>query len=306
MHIAIFSYNRGWYLRNCLDSIQRHADHARVTVFDDNSSDPEVHRALADYASLVETGPAASRGTSAYLGGLYSNMQRAIDIAEPLVLFMQDDMQLVRDIGVEDEAHWQRYFEYHPDSQQIYTCFIKREQATSGRPLVEIDRATPAYIRSPASGRRAYFSAVGLFHAERMRLHGWTFELSEGENNEKARRAGLHLGMTPWPFMMWLPNAKSSKFRKRGALERFAEWWTGAGFYPYRALGYEQLEWLRSRPLDELPVAEHLLSPVGLNSAHDWLFEDATKAIKPLHRHLKKRKKKEIRERRKRESSERQ
>lgn len=298
MRVFVFSYNRGRYLRNCLASIARHMAGADVLVMDDDSDDPEVHNAVTEHQGLARLVSTRARAGDAYLGGLYGNMQHALELSrdQSVVLFLQDDMQIVRDLGPEDMAHWERYFSSHSNTFQLHACFVKRKQVKSGRRLVDIDRDVPVYWRTLESGRRSYFSAIGVFHVERMRALDWRFEPSEGENNRKVRESGLSMGMTPWPFMMWLPNAESAKFRRRGLLHRFAEWRAGVGFYPYRPLTGEKLEWLLQRPLEELPVAEELLEPQGLDPGREWLFADATKAVKPLHRHLKRRKKRRVRE----------
>lgn len=295
--VYVFSYNRGRYLRNCLASVARHVPMAQVTVMDDGSDDPEVHAVLEEYRDTVSAVSSES-ASNAYLGGLYGNMQQAIERTqkEPLVLFLQDDMQVLRDLTVADLNHWRRYFERHPDSFQLYCCFVKRKQAASGNRLVNIDTDVPAYFRTAESGRRSRFSAVGLFHAARMKAAGWIFEPSEGDNNRKVKDIGYYMGMTPWPFMMWLPNAESAKFRRRGLLHRLAERRARVDFYPYRPMNPERVEWLHNRPIEELPVAEELLEPIGMDTSREWLFADATKAIKPLHRHLKRRKKKRVRQ----------
>jgi glycosyltransferase involved in cell wall biosynthesis len=297
MEIFVFSYNRGRYLRNCLQALRRHAPDYPVTVMDDGSDDPEVHAALQEVSDWVDV--VHCRGDpTAYLGGLYGNMQRALGIAaekgQKLALFIQDDMQVVRDLEARDEAHWQRYFEAFPAAIELATNFLKPNRRANSLDL-EIDREVPVYFRDPQLSRRAHFAAVGLFNVERLAEQGWEFAASEGENERQARGLGQRLGLTPYPFMMWLPNAASSKFRRRGLLHRFAEWYRGAGFYPYTGLPQETVSWLWQRDVAELPIAKEILSPEGLDREALWLFEDATKSLKPIHRRLKKKKKRALR-----------
>lgn len=294
--VYVFSYNRGRYLRNCLASLVRHLPAgATVTVIDDGSTDPEVHSTLAEYSGACD---AVIAGTESrmYLGGLYGNMQYALEhsTGADIALFIQDDMQVVRDIDNNDLEHWSRFFECYPQSMELYCCFIKEKQTTSRKQNIQIDHDVPVYFRDARTSRRAYFSAVGLFHVGRMRQAEWVFEASEGENNRRGGEHGAHMGVTPWPFMMWLPNAESAKFRRRGLLHRYAEWHAGVGFYPYRAMSEDQIASLRKRPLESLPVAESLLEPIGMDTKQPWLFEDATKAIKPIHRILKRVKKRQV------------
>jgi len=293
VHIFLFSYNRGRYLRNCLISLHKHAPDYPVTVVDDGSSDPLVEETLDEFQDSISVLRAATRD-EAYLGGLYSNMQWALELAEEeLALFIQDDMQLVRDLEPRDEAHWQRFFETHPDAIELGTHFLKPSRRADSSSRFILDRQVPIYFRNPRYSRRAYFTAVGVFHTGRMKALDWRFAATEGENNQQAQALGARLGITPFPFMMWLPNAESSKFRRRGLLHRFAEWYRDCGFYPYASLRDEQIDWLWQRDPEKLPFATEILSPRGLNPDAPWLFEDATKSLRWIHRHLKKKKKRQ-------------
>lgn len=307
LRVFVFSYNRGRYLRNCLESLFRHAPDLPVTVIDDGSEDPAVAETLSACADRVEAVVRDSRD-GLYLGGLYRNMQYVVDARTDagLGLFIQDDMQLVRDLQAADRALWRRYFERYGEAIEMYGCFFKRKQVGTDPEavtrLVQIDETVPVYFRRSEAARRAHFSAVGVFHLERMRRLGWRFEPSEGENNRRNREEARPMGMTPYPFMMWLPNAESAKFRRKGLMHRFAEWKAGVGFYPYEPMPAATVDRLMEHDLRQLPVAEHLLQPRGMDTRRPWLFADATKAIKPLHRWMKRHKKRQVAEQRRRGS----
>ena len=42
--VAIFSYNRGEYLKNCVESVRRNIPDATIRVYDDCSDDPETRK----------------------------------------------------------------------------------------------------------------------------------------------------------------------------------------------------------------------------------------------------------------------
>ena len=42
LDVAIFSYNRGAYLKNCVDSLQRNMPWIGWTVYDDGSDEPDT------------------------------------------------------------------------------------------------------------------------------------------------------------------------------------------------------------------------------------------------------------------------
>ena len=63
--VAIMSYNRPDYLRNCVDSVHRHLPGARILVMDDASDDPvqqaELRRAAADRQRVAHSALAGHR-----------------------------------------------------------------------------------------------------------------------------------------------------------------------------------------------------------------------------------------------------
>ncbi|MEE4251326.1 MAG: glycosyltransferase, partial [Alcanivoracaceae bacterium] len=97
MLFCIFSFNRGQFLEICIASIEQYAPDARIAVFDDNSYDEytrDVLKKVAEKHTVIQPGHQSQRR----LGGLYGNMQSALDYAakENLVCYLQDDTQMVR------------------------------------------------------------------------------------------------------------------------------------------------------------------------------------------------------------------
>jgi glycosyltransferase involved in cell wall biosynthesis len=273
MEIYVFSYNRGKYLRNCLESLGRHAADMSVTVVDDGSRDPDTRSVLDEFSSQVRV-IVNEGGSGSSLGGLYRNMNWAISSArEHWVLFIQDDMQLVRDVTEEDFAHIDRFFRAYPDSIEFQTCFIKGTTKIFVGDGIELDRDVPAYLREPERSNRAWFSAVGVFHAGRMKERGIELRDSESSNQAHVAQFADRMGLSPYPFMMWLPFAESVKFRRKGLLQRYAEWRAGAGLYPFRAMSEEEVQRLFARDLSTLPIADKILEPIGRKrDDSEWMY----------------------------------
>lgn len=292
IRVFVFSYNRGRYLKNCLDSLKRNAQEYPVTVIDDGSEDPDVWDALHDRRDVIDVVVNDVSGNS-YLGGLYRNMQYAVDAYRDttMALFIQDDQQVLRPLTKRDEERWETFFFANPDAHEIITTFPKKDSIADTDGLI-VDGINDLYWRDPEKSNRAFFTATGVLNIEKMRQDGWRFLPTEGENNIQAKELGYKLAMSPYPLMMWLPNAKSSKFRKKGIPHKFAEWYRKAGFYPYEQIGQETLNWLEKRPIHEIPYAQDVLKPAGFPKGQQWLFEDATKSVGWIHRRLKKKKKK--------------
>jgi hypothetical protein len=264
-----------------------------VTVIDDGSADPEVKNVQNEFYNYITFVQSERRHKDQYLGGLYANMQYAIDelSEDKWALFIQDDQQLVRNIDQDDVEHWERFFDAYPEALELNTSFLKANRR-AGSLHFEIDYEVPVYFRDSNVSRRTHFAATGLFHKQRMRAVGWNFEATEGWNEEKARRLGHKMGFSPYPIMMWLPNAESAKFQQKGMMHRFAEWYRKVGFYPYYDMTDEEVVWLRKRDVSKLPLAQEILRPKGMKPDQMWLFEDATKSIRFIHRRLKRKKKK--------------
>jgi glycosyltransferase involved in cell wall biosynthesis len=273
LEVFVFSYNRGKYLRNCLQSLQRHAPACPVTVVDDGSGDRETRAVLDEYRQsariVVNDGSAASS-----LGGLYGNMNWALSVATAeWALFIQDDMQLVRDIASADFDHIDRFFRAYPEAIEFQPCFAKGSTRAVVGDGLAVDENVPVYLRDTTKSNRAYFSAVGIFHVERVRERGITLLDSEAKNETFIAEVAAPIGLSPYPFMMWLPFAESVKFRRKGLLQRYAEWRAKAGLYPFRALTEEEVQQLFRRDLAELPYAEKLLSLESERSDNEtWMY----------------------------------
>ncbi len=109
LEMAIFSYNRGKYLKNCVDSVLENLPDATISIYDDNSDDSET----LDYLKLLGDKVKSSRAenTSRH-GNLYKNMQIALDNStKRFLVLLQDDTQIVRPVSSFDLANIRKIFE---------------------------------------------------------------------------------------------------------------------------------------------------------------------------------------------------
>ena len=127
IEVAIFSYNRHFYLKNALHSVQRNVSDVRVRIYDDGSDQSEMKKFLAENSDLVG---ARLKGLDSKHGGLYTNMQSALDEAqEDYLLLMQDDTQIVRKMEREDLEAINRAFEVFPTAAFLSVMFLKGEKS---------------------------------------------------------------------------------------------------------------------------------------------------------------------------------
>ncbi|NNE62520.1 MAG: glycosyltransferase, partial [Gammaproteobacteria bacterium] len=149
MIFCIFSFNRGTFLRNCIQSIENCAGQSKIIVFDDNSDDPETVEVLQDIKArhtLVQPGHSSQH----HLGGLYGNMQSALEYCrdEDLVCYLQDDTQLVRPLTAHTITAINGAFDRLPRLGFLHPCFVKGINRSRGATYL-YDNDSRLYYRAP-------------------------------------------------------------------------------------------------------------------------------------------------------------
>lgn len=291
LHIYVFSYNRGSFLRNCLDSLQECAPEYQVTVIDDGSKDNETIEVLNDWKDqheiiVVNNAAAGDQKT----GGLHNNMNYAFNHARKnrikYILFMQDDVQLVRRIQNTDLQRAINFFRSNQNSFELSTTFLKEKYQTWDKSRMTIDTSVQAYMREYVRKKSGMpgcvgFSDVGLFEVDRFfKLFG-DLESSEVANEMKARERGISLGFDVFPFMHWLPYPISHRGKKRTLYHRLVEIIAGAGFHPIQYMSKEEENKFLNRPQDVLPVAERFLISPTCPYARIWATEGGLDSLPP-------------------------
>lgn len=261
MIVCIFSFNRGRFLAHCVDSVLRCAPGARVCVVDDGSDDPQTVAtldALAARHEVLRPGLAA-QGKH---GGLYANMQRALEhfADAPLLLFLQDDMQLVRPLRTDEPRRWQAWFRDNPRAGFLQPCFIKGSARREEEASLRFDAAAGVYRRA-ALGRSVgcHYSDVSLCEPARLLRASWRFADSEPANERKAAALFEPLGQLFAPFAMWLPEVPAWRGKRKTLALRLAEQRRGCGFHPFDIMSGEEATALAARDPAVLPVAEDYL-----------------------------------------------
>jgi hypothetical protein len=209
-------------------------------------------------------------------GGLYNNMRFAFSDAKEkgfrYVLFLQDDMQLVRPIVEDDIVLAKKFFAANKNSAELHTCFMKQYFSERDEKLTEIDDSGTAYLRPSDYPGFSGFSAVGLFDVSR--FFGLFGNLKQGEyfNNEFAQVNNIQMGISTKPFMMWLPYPISHRGKKRNIPLQMIELIGGCGFHPYKIMSDEEVTSLVNRDIKNRPYAEKWLTVNGLENIRHWSF----------------------------------
>jgi hypothetical protein len=275
--IYLFSYNRGIYLENCLNSLSTCADGIDVTVIDDNSDETYTCEVLENYRSKFRLlKPERSDSKKAKLGGLYSNMHKALDDGftrgKKYAIFIQDDMQFVRNVEENDLSIIEEYFNKNTDSAQLQCCFFKKLESEVDRKFIQTDDGLPVYLRDLDHPICSSYSDVGVFFIERFYSLFEKLETTEKATDSLGREKGIRLGQMVNPFMMWLPYPKSYRHGGRTFRNFMIETIAECDFYPYYYMTNEEIHNLKSRPKLKLPLAEDWLQSAQLKNTNYWSF----------------------------------
>jgi hypothetical protein len=280
--VFAFHYNRGPSLQNLVDSVERHVE-APLIVMDDRSDDPGSLDTLARIARRHEVIVADCDSDNEWrTGGLHANMSRAMAIAADrkvdIALFLQDDMQVVRDIRDDDITLARAGFERENASCVIQTCFLKSSfgvRADDGAmrevmPGLYERSMTPQAVRAH---KTSTFSDTGFFSVPLFESQIGNFLTGEQANQRLLEAQGVRIGFFAAPFMHWCPMPISYRSRSRSWRNRIADRIAGAGTHPIQSLeGSELIEFLE-RDYSILPYAEDFLTAPTLPPCNYWSLE---------------------------------
>lgn len=271
LEVYLFSFNRGRFLRNCVDSVHRNLPGHPLTVVDDHSNEPETRRVLQEVeaAGIPILQPPETGGKGRY-GGLYANMQRAYESAPEgsWILFIQDDTQMVRPVEADDLEYIRSYFESFPKAAFLGPQFLRGERRRGISESLRADPGFPVYFyhfperwkdRSVAMA----YTDIFIGHSDRMRRAGWSFGAGESACAVRARQLFGKMGLMAHPINMYLPCVPTYHGKKKTRAMERAEQILGREPRPFRDLDPQQVARMKARPLSDLPYAESFLECLG-------------------------------------------
>lgn len=289
LRFCVFSFNRAQFLVNCIESIERCAPNHDVQIFDDNSTDEKTRAVLAEYSQRYKIIQPDAQELQSKFGGLYGNMQRAIELLpeDTLACFIQDDMQCVRPLDEQDYVDIQQFFETNKEAAFLHPAFMRGSRMykyTDGTPY---DANSMSYSRV-FSGQSAgvHFSAIVIVHLQRLRQNNWSFMPREKLNDQQARTKFGHMGFMANPFCHWLPAAPVYRGKQKTAAIRLGEKLRCCDFYPYHIFTEAENQAFRQRQKDQLPIAEDFLRLQKEGPKKPWVYSpiEQAKFLKTLNR----------------------
>ncbi|MGF1644545.1 MAG: hypothetical protein ACFCUJ_12925 [Thiotrichales bacterium] len=277
LHFWVFSYNRGRFLRNCVSSIHYCAPHSRISIFDDNSDDPETLEVLAQLSQLCDIAypPVSSSAARHKHGRLYVNMQSAYELmsSEETYCFLQDDMQLVRPIDKRELEDIVGHYAKNANAGFIHPAFLKR----AGRKLdthgVRFNPDLGGYTSDNTSRSvGVYYADVHIANVHRLREASWQFLNHEHSNEAAARKIFSRMLYLKNPFCAWLPNVPAYRGKRQTYALRFAMRQSRVGFFPIRFLNHAENLSFTNRNASDLPQAERYLSLSDTGIEIAWTY----------------------------------
>jgi len=283
LSIYIFSYNRVKFLANAIESCLNYSLPFDLTIIDDNSSDPETKnllRNLPDKVALIQ--PLQEKNMRH--GGLYNNMQMALESSKSdWVLFIQDDMQLVRPLEEDDYQYIEGFFQQFPKRAFLNPVFLKGQRHKRNQRITYLNNDFPCYFRN-SSGKKHQtgFSYTDVFLAHRTRLldKHWVFSLSENENSLQAKEKFGLMGFMASPFVMYLPQVPVYRGKYKTLAVKLAEKWSGSDPKSFIEKNKNFWNQFKSRDLNNLPTAENYLEcidkeikkPYQYSTVNNYIF----------------------------------
>ncbi|MGF1546558.1 MAG: hypothetical protein ACFCUG_04485 [Thiotrichales bacterium] len=277
LHFWIFSYNRGRFLQNCVSSIRHCAPQSTISIFDDNSDEPEtldVLTQLARYHDIVLPPTAKSTARPKH-GRLYINMQSAYEFmsTNEIYCFLQDDMQLVRPIESSELQAIASHYAKNSNAGFIHPAFLKRSGRKPDKFGMHFNPDQGGYINDNSKKSVGiYYADVHIANIQRLRNSSWYFHDHERSNEAAAQRMFSPMLYLKNPFCAWLPNVPTYREKRQTYALQIAMRQSHVGFYPIRILNKGETLSFRNRSPSELPRAERYLSLTDEKKPINWLY----------------------------------
>jgi len=286
MYIYVFSYNRGVLLDNCMKSILKCANDFTVTIVDDQSNDEATINILNKYRDIgIRVVQPDDNNTKNYrVGGLHYNMNKVLNEAYKngikYVLFIQDDMQMIRPIKEKDINNIVNIFKNNDNTVQIMISFMKYKNNIRKISGYKKDVTKLSYKKSLNYEGYNSFTDTGVYDVRKtLKLLGH-INRTERKNNELAKERGIQACVYAYPLTMWLPMPITYRSGRRSVVLKIIEKIGGAGFYPWEIMPEKQVNKLFNRNLDKYPIAEDYLVAKGLKNVLYYEYNGGVRLLK--------------------------
>ena len=264
LDVAIFSYNRGAYLKNCVDSLQRNMPGIGWTVYDDGSDEPDT---VAYLQSLGEHVLHMKSTDADRHGGYYYNMQAALDATQAdYLLMLQDDLQVVRPFAQEDLLRIHQVFDQSPSTVFISPLFLKGSKRAYFQQRYQPDAGLRCYrwFADPNEAGKVpqKYADIAVLHVARLRQSGWRFAASEEANGALADQLFGDMVQVADPWVFYVPEEPAYRGRVLTFGAKLAVRMSGNQVKSFQDLSPQALLAFAQRDLGVYPFAEDFVDTV--------------------------------------------
>jgi glycosyltransferase involved in cell wall biosynthesis len=264
LDVAIFSYNRGDYLKNCVESLQRNLPGVRFTVYDDGSDEPGTVAYLQSLGEHVRH--MKSAGDDRH-GGYYNNMQAALDATQAdYLLMLQDDLQVVRPFAQEDLSRIDQVFAQSPTTVFISPLFMKGSKRAYFQQRYQPDAGLRCYRWSAdpqESGKVPQkYADIAVLNVARLRQSGWRFAGSEEANGAQADQLFGDMVQVAEPWVFYVPEEPAYRGRVLTFGAKLAVKMAGNQVKSFRDMSAQASAAFAQRNLNVYPFAEDFVDTV--------------------------------------------
>ncbi|HET56198.1 MAG TPA: glycosyltransferase [Ignavibacteria bacterium] len=281
IEVFVFSFNRGKFLKNCVDSAVRYIPNAKVNVIDDNSKDKETLQILDQLSQSVTVLKPKSSDNKRW-GGFYENINWVFhDLANnPWVIFIEDDMQFIRPFLNSDFDNINNFFKKYSNAACLSIDFFKEEHRELNNRNVEINNTDKIYfLKNTAKTYRGtiHFNNPTIFNIKRIREIGFEYRNCRIENRNNFEQSFDRMGFYAFPLLMYLPSPPSTKNKIKTHTRHLVERYYRTGFYPYQEMTQEELEQFLNRDISILPYTSDWLKTTAPLPEPPFEYKDAMK-----------------------------
>ncbi|MDC9729473.1 MAG: glycosyltransferase family A protein [Methyloprofundus sp.] len=279
LEVAIFSYNRGKYLKNCIESVLEHLPGAKITVFDDYSDDPET---VAYLQSLGEMFVLGSQAGNSRHGNLYHNMQLALQhSSRRFLLLLQDDLQVLRTLKPLDMEHMQQIF-HDPDIAFLRPQFMKFSDGIRNTELLDPSTALRAYLPKASYSDNSFvhaYSDIVLCDTPKLKKLHWQFAHTERKNQIQALKYFKHMPFMADSFIFYCPEVPCYRNKKLLLASKIVQKKLKGKISAYHPLTEEQNKTFTQRSIHIWPIAEDFLTATINTVVKPFVYQDYKKTF---------------------------
>lgn len=274
LHIAIFSYNRGDYLKNCIDSLQRNMPGYSWAVYDDGSDEPDTVSYLKTLGDSVHHMKSASDDRH---GGYYNNMQAALaGCTSDYLLMLQDDLQVVRPFAQKELLGVDQIFKNSLDIGFLSPVFLKGSKRDYFQKRYQPDPRLRCYrwLADPLEVGKVprKYADVSLLHVARLREKGWQFAASEEENGALADSFFGDMVQAAEPWIFYIPEEPAYRGRVLTFGAKLAAKMSGNQVKAFVDMSQQASEAFAHRALSIYPFAEDFVDTVDPSVRKPYKF----------------------------------